>query len=53
MSKLDQATSLFLRLHKDNPIEWRLWGAEALAEAEAQNKPISSPWATPPVTGAM
>jgi uncharacterized protein YyaL (SSP411 family) len=40
MNQLDQATSLFLRQHKDNPIAWRLWGPEVLADAQAQNKPI-------------
>jgi len=37
---LDQETSPYLLLHKDNPVHWRPWGAEALAEAEAANKPI-------------
>ena len=40
MSQLDQATSLFLRQHKDNPVQWRLWSPQVLAEAQAQNKPI-------------
>ncbi len=40
MTTLDQATSLFLRQHKDNPVQWRLWGPEALAEAAASGKPI-------------
>ena len=40
MTKLDHAPSVYIRLHKDNPVAWRLWGAEALAEAEAQDKPI-------------
>ena len=37
---LDQETSPYLLLHKDNPVHWRPWGPEALAEAEAANKPI-------------
>ncbi len=37
---LDQETSPYLLLHKDNPVHWRAWGPEALAEAEAANKPI-------------
>src|ERR1044072_8702917 len=37
---LSDATSPFLLSHKDNPIRWRLWGSEALAEAKAQDKPI-------------
>jgi uncharacterized protein YyaL (SSP411 family) len=37
---LDQETSPYLLLHKDNPVHWRPWGAEALAEAESTGKPI-------------
>ncbi|HXL99403.1 MAG TPA: thioredoxin domain-containing protein [Rhizomicrobium sp.] len=37
---LDQETSPYLLLHKDNPVHWRPWGADALAEAEQSNKPI-------------
>lgn len=37
---LAQETSPYLLLHKDNPVHWRTWSREALAEAEAQNKPI-------------
>jgi len=37
---LSNATSPFLLSHKDNPIRWRLWGPEAIAEAKAQDKPI-------------
>jgi len=33
-------TSPYLLQHKDNPVHWRPWGAAALAEAEAANKPI-------------
>ena len=40
MNSLDQATSFFLRQHKDNPIQWRQWSPEVLAEAEAADKPI-------------
>lgn len=40
MNKLDQATSVFLRQHKDNPVAWRLWGPEVMAEAESTGKPI-------------
>ena len=39
-NQLDQESSPYLLLHKDNPVHWRPWGREALAEAEAQNKPI-------------
>jgi uncharacterized protein len=37
---LDQETSPYLLLHKDNPVNWRPWSNDALAEAEAQDKPI-------------
>src|ERR1700733_1240573 len=40
MNALAQSPSQYLRLHKDNPVAWRLWGPEALAEAAAQDKPI-------------
>jgi uncharacterized protein YyaL (SSP411 family) len=34
------STSPFLAAHKDNPVRWRAWGADALAEAKAANKPV-------------
>lgn len=37
---LAKETSPYLLLHKDNPVHWRPWGPEALAEAKAANKPI-------------
>ena len=37
---LGQETSPYLLQHKDNPVHWRAWGPEALAEARAMNKPI-------------
>ena len=33
-------TSPYLLQHKDNPVHWRAWRAEAFAEAENGNKPI-------------
>ncbi|HEX2761420.1 MAG TPA: thioredoxin domain-containing protein [Rhizomicrobium sp.] len=39
-SLLANSTSPYLAMHKDNPVQWRLWGAEALAEARAADKPI-------------
>jgi uncharacterized protein YyaL (SSP411 family) len=39
-NQLDQTTSPYLLLHKDNPVHWRAWGPEAFAEAQAANKPI-------------
>ncbi|MGF1453980.1 MAG: thioredoxin domain-containing protein [Alphaproteobacteria bacterium] len=37
---LDRETSPYLLQHKDNPVHWRPWGREALAEAAAADKPI-------------
>jgi uncharacterized protein YyaL (SSP411 family) len=37
---LDQETSPYLLLHKDNPVHWRPWGREALEEAASSGKPI-------------
>src|SRR4051794_23891312 len=39
-NRLGQETSPYLLQHKDNPVDWRPWGNEALAEAKAQDKPI-------------
>jgi uncharacterized protein YyaL (SSP411 family) len=39
-NRLERESSPYLQLHKDNPVHWRPWGQEALAEAESQNKPI-------------
>jgi uncharacterized protein YyaL (SSP411 family) len=39
-NQLDQATSPYLLLHKDNPVNWYPWGPEALAKAEESGKPI-------------
>jgi uncharacterized protein YyaL (SSP411 family) len=37
---LSRETSPYLLQHKDNPVHWRPWGPEALAEAKATNRPI-------------
>ena len=37
---LGRETSPYLLQHKDNPVHWRPWGPDALAEAEATGKPI-------------
>ncbi len=37
---LNNATSPYLLSHKNNPVQWRTWGPEALAEAAAKDKPI-------------
>ena len=40
MNKLAQSTSPYLLQHKDNPVNWRTWGPEALEEAKQSGKPI-------------
>jgi len=37
---LDRETSPYLHQHRDNPVHWRAWGAEAFAEAKAADKPV-------------
>ena len=37
---LGQETSPYLLQHQDNPVHWRAWGPEALAESRETNKPI-------------
>jgi uncharacterized protein YyaL (SSP411 family) len=36
----NSATSPYLLSHKDNPVQWRAWGPDALAEAKAQDKAV-------------
>ena len=40
MRRLAAETSPYLLQHADNPVDWRVWGPAALAEAAAQDKPI-------------
>ena len=40
MNRLAEATSPYLRQHKDNPVDWYPWGDEAFAKARADDKPI-------------
>ena len=40
MNRLSQEISPYLLQHKDNPVHWQAWGAEALAEAKREDKPI-------------
>ena len=40
MNQLAAETSPYLLQHKDNPVDWRIWSAETLAEARACGKPI-------------
>ncbi len=37
---LAQETSPYLLQHADNPVDWRPWGADALAAARADNRPV-------------
>ena len=37
---LGAETSPYLLQHRDNPVHWRPWGPDALAEAKAADKPI-------------
>ena len=39
-NRLAEETSPYLLQHQDNPVDWRAWGPEALAEAKRSNKPI-------------
>src|SRR5919106_1020225 len=39
-NRLADETSPYLLQHKHNPVDWRPWGPEALAEAERSGKPI-------------
>ena len=39
-NRLGDETSPYLLQHKDNPVHWWAWGAEALAEAKRADKPI-------------
>ncbi|OBI84667.1 thioredoxin domain-containing protein [Mycobacterium sp. E740] len=39
-NRLAGATSPYLRQHADNPVHWRQWTPEALAEAAARDVPI-------------
>ena len=34
------ASSPYLQQHRDNPVDWVQWGADAFARAEAEDKPI-------------
>ncbi len=39
-NRLADATSPYLLQHKDNPVDWQEWGAEAFAEAEVRGVPV-------------
>ena len=40
MNRLGEETSLYLRQHADNPVNWRPWSEAALDEAREQGRPI-------------
>jgi len=40
MNHLINSISPYLLQHANNPVDWYLWGEEALAKARAENKPI-------------
>jgi uncharacterized protein YyaL (SSP411 family) len=39
-NQLAEETSPYLLQHKDNPVDWRPWGPEALKQAADEDKPI-------------
>jgi uncharacterized protein len=39
-NRLAQETSPYLLQHRDNPVDWFPWGAEALGRAQEEDKPI-------------
>src|SRR4051812_8078937 len=39
-NRLAQETSPYLLQHRDNPVDWRPWGPEALADAHELNRPL-------------
>jgi uncharacterized protein YyaL (SSP411 family) len=39
-NRLGEETSPYLRQHRDNPVHWYGWGAEAFADAQATNRPM-------------
>ena len=40
MNRLADESSLYLRQHADNPVDWYPWGPEALARAVAEDTPL-------------
>ncbi len=40
MNRLASETSLYLKQHANNPVDWYPWGPEALAAAKALDRPI-------------
>jgi len=40
VNRLADETSLYLRQHADNPVDWYPWGPDALAHARDEDKPL-------------
>ena len=40
VNRLSEASSPYLRQHRDNPVDWYQWGDEAFAEAARTGRPI-------------
>ncbi|HEU4685625.1 MAG TPA: thioredoxin domain-containing protein [Nitrospira sp.] len=40
LNRLSTESSLYLRQHAGNPVDWYPWGTEALSKAKAEDKPI-------------
>ncbi len=40
VNRLAQESSLYLRQHQENPVDWYPWGEEAFTAARAQDKPV-------------
>ena len=40
MNRLDSETSPYLRQHRDNPVDWYPWGAEAFEAAAERDRPV-------------
>ncbi len=40
VNRLDEGTSPYLQQHKDNPVAWQAWGADAFEAARASDRPI-------------
>src|SRR5471032_2999188 len=39
-NRLQHESSLYLRQHAGNPVDWHPWGDEAIAKAKAADRPI-------------
>ena len=40
MNRLKNSSSLYLRQHADNPVDWHPWNEEALALAKESGRPV-------------